>query len=192
VGLFTTSEARSAYRSKHSDDVEFKASKLNVAFDRLERLADERSDHDVFVSYSHLDSAVALGVCYMLRKDFGLRVYLDRDDADLPEDDETVAASLKTRMRKCRSLFYLAGQNAAASHWTPWELGYFDGWRGTVAVLPVSDSPLTLPKERAYLRLYPYIDKTAGTLRVNHRDGNVQPFSDWLSQRETAKVAGGR
>ena len=40
----------------------------------------------------------------------------------------------------------------------PWELGYFDGIKSTVAVLPVAKSETNSFNRNEYLGLYPYLD----------------------------------
>jgi len=156
--------------------------------DSIDRTGQE---HDVFISYSHIDEELVLGVVYILRNQFGLRVYVDRDDATLSPEDVEVAAQLKRRMRHCLSLVYIASDNDTRSHWMPWELGFFDGFRGTVAVLPITEQASTQPPhDRPYLRIYPYLDATAMTLWVNNRKGGFQNFREWLRNRgEFAAVA---
>lgn len=41
----------------------------------------------------------------------------------------------------------------------PWELGYFDGYNGKVAIVPIVESASSDFKEQEYLSLYPYIDE---------------------------------
>lgn len=72
----------------------------------------------------------------------------------------------------------------------PWELGYFDGLRGTVAVLPVTESAKAPKPDRPYLRLYPYIDKNMGLLWIYDRKGHVQQLKEWLRNSGKFNVAG--
>lgn len=181
MALFTIDEARAAYKAHHPTDIEYKSAASNLFVEQLRSVTSTELAHDVFVSYSHRDAEVVLGICYILRNTFGLKVYVDRDDQDLSNNDIEVADQLKQRMASSRSLMYIASDNDSLSHWMPWELGYFDGLRGTVAVLPVTKSAATTqPHDRPYLRIYPYIDKDYGRLWVFNRKGNVETFQEWM------------
>lgn len=46
----------------------------------------------------------------------------------------------------------------------PWELGYFDGLKGKVGVLPVTKNQEEAFKGEEYLNLYPYVELAEGTL----------------------------
>jgi hypothetical protein len=181
MALFTTEEARAAYRGQHPNDYATRSAGVELFREQLDSLYRTGQEHDVFVSYSHRDSEVVLGICYILRRTFGLNVYVDRDDVTLSTEDEKVANQLRQRMKSCLSLVYIASNNDSQSHWMPWELGYFDGLRGTVAVLPITETASTeKPQDRPYLRLYPYIDKTSLTLWVNDRRGHFENFREWV------------
>jgi hypothetical protein len=73
----------------------------------------------------------------------------------------------------------------------PWELGYFDGFRGAVSVLPIAKSADESFKGQEFLGLYPYIDHIGLTsLFVNRgrtspsvigkTSENYTTFKDWL------------
>jgi hypothetical protein len=93
----------------------------------------------------------------------GFSVYVDWDtDAHLDRStvSKETAVLLRTRMRQSKSLLYLATENAGASKWMPWELGYFDGLRnGGVAVLPLVDQEDGKFPRQEYLALYPVVTK---------------------------------
>jgi len=40
-------------------------------------------------------------------------------------------------MNNCKGLLYAASANANTSRWMPWELGYFDGTKNRVAIVPL-------------------------------------------------------
>jgi hypothetical protein len=44
-------------------------------------------------------------------------------------------------MKNCDSLFYAFSQNSTNSKWMPWELGFFDGYKGNVVVIPINKNP---------------------------------------------------
>jgi hypothetical protein len=187
MALFTFAEARAAYR-------EMRSSSPGLTKDAKELLLSEafsfeRRTFDVFLSHSHLDSDIVLGVCRILRSRFGLRVYVDLDDRELgnggaitPETADVV----RDRMAYSASLIYAASSNSPTSKWMPWELGYFDGLKGTVAILPIDDAPKEQFKGQEYLGLYPYIDKAGDTLWVNRRVKGPIRFPSWVASGRAA------
>ena len=62
------------------------------------------------------------------------------------------------------------------SRWKPWELGYFDAFRGTVAVLPLLDTEDETFSGSEYLGLYPAV--------------KLDKLSEWQvrSRRETVPL----
>ncbi len=113
--------------------------------------------YDVFLSHSFLDAQEILGLKFSI-EDQGLTVYVDWiDDPSLDRTKVTrdTAAELRRRMRTCRTLFYASSLNATLSKWMPWELGYFDGHNGKVAIIPVAEGQESSFTGQEYLALYP-------------------------------------
>jgi hypothetical protein len=137
--------------------------------------------YDVFLSHSSLDAEVILGLKVVLER-HGLSVYVDWiDDANLDRVSVTpeTASILRGRMRSCRALFYALSANAASSKWMPWELGYFDGLNGRVAIVPVTESAKNNFLGQEYLGLYPFVDEANNSGKV---------LNLWVNPRETAAV----
>ncbi|TIH29828.1 toll/interleukin-1 receptor domain-containing protein [Subtercola vilae] len=119
---------------------------------------------DIFLSHSFSDAELILGVRRVLQLS-GKTVYIDWIDD--PQLDRTrvsasTAAQLRQRMSQCKSLIYAATQAASSSKWMPWELGYFDGMKGSeaVAVMPlVAYTGQSVGQE--YLDLYPTVEKAS-------------------------------
>lgn len=140
--------------------------------------------YDIFLSHAFLDAEAVLGLKLTL-EDQGLSVYVDWiDDPQLDRAKVTRAnaQTLRNRMRTCRSLFYAASSNSESSKWMSWELGYFDGYRGKVAIVPVVESYQSSFEGQEYLSLYPWVDKYGATLFVNGLVGTnpVQAYTTWL------------
>lgn len=127
-------------------------------------------EYDVFLSHS-----LKTGLLDQIADDFraeGLSVYIDRyEDPDLDPDDVTTetASRLRNRINHSRGLVLAYTENAKASRWVPWELGFADGRNKRVAVLPVQDKDDEVAAARAmldvcdrqeFLGLYPYLTKT--------------------------------
>src|SRR5436309_177904 len=89
----------------------------------------DQDSFDIFLSHSIADAEIVLGARTILER-FGYSVYVDwLVDSELNRSSVTpqTAAYLKWRMHQCDTLLYLSTENAPASKWMPWELGYFDG-----------------------------------------------------------------
>jgi len=106
--------------------------------------------YDIFISHSYSDADEILKLSTYLECR-GFSTYVDwlRDrELDRSKVNSETAATLRSRMKCCRSLIYVASENATVSTWMPWELGYFDALKGRVAILPIvarSDSLARLP-----------------------------------------------
>lgn len=118
---------------------------------------------DVFLSHSKADEQLILGARSLL-EDQGFSVYVDWvEDPHLDRSKVSVetAEILKQRMNQCGMLIYAHSVNSAASTWMPWELGYFDGKTGKVAILPIVAGYENEYGANEYLGLYPYLDYIA-------------------------------
>src|SRR4029077_17042528 len=96
----------------------------------------------IFLSHSSSDAKLVSGLKLEL-EDIGYSVYIDWiEDPKLNRANVTreTALLLQERMKKCNSLIYAFSENASTSKWMPWELGYFDGIKGTACVLPITTS----------------------------------------------------
>jgi hypothetical protein len=180
MALFTYNEIRAAYKEWQGADYQILAKSADRVL-KEERESFEERTYDVFLSHSSLDSKDVLGLCRVLRRRYGLTVYVDLDDKELDAGkvNPETAAILRERMKYSRALFYAASVNATASKWMPWELGYFDGLKGTVAVLPVGDEAAGSYKGQEYLGLYPYVDEATA-------DGTTTSYL-WVNGLPTTK-----
>tara|TARA_R110002050_G_scaffold293609_2_gene450209 strand:+ start:261 stop:839 length:579 start_codon:yes stop_codon:yes gene_type:complete len=116
-------------------------------------------EYDIFLSHSYLDKEEIASLKIYL-EDFGFTVYVDWiDDYQLNHNSVTkeTAERIRYRMQNCKSLVYAFSRNSSLSKWMPWELGYFDGIKGRVAVLPISDNESDSFNGTEYLGIYPYI-----------------------------------
>lgn len=144
-------------------------------------------NYDIFLSHSYLDA----DYIYMIKneiEEMGFSVYVDWiEDSDLNREkvNKETALLLKKRMKSCKSLFYVTTENYQSSKWMPWELGYFDGIKNKVAILPVLDNTSSF-KGTEYLELYPYVDKAPmknqieNTLWINENTNKYVRLEEWL------------
>lgn len=124
---------------------------------------------DVFLSHSSSEpESILLGIKAIL-EDRGLSVYVDKyTDSQLSPHSVTpeTAKTLRRRMRNSNTLLYVYSQHSKKSRWMPWELGFFDGLKGKVGIVPVTTDQEETFRDEEYLNLYPYVDIAKGTSRT--------------------------
>jgi hypothetical protein len=175
VGLLVESKVRDRARLE-SQRVRASMESLLHESQKVHRLS-----YDIFLSHSKLDSELILGVKLILESN-GHSVYVDwisDPQLDRARVSAATAAKLRVRMGQSQSLFYVHSKNASTSRWMPWELGYFDGHNGNVAVLPIVDSESFSFHGEEYLGLYPYVDVTGSTVYIHRDIANYKSFADW-------------
>jgi len=102
-----------------------------------EKFESSDKNYDIFLSHSKLDEELVLGIKISL-EDMGYSVYIDwinDKQMDRTKVNNSTAQILKDRMNKSKSLIFVTTENSIHSIWMPWELGYFDGYKGKVAIL---------------------------------------------------------
>jgi hypothetical protein len=150
----------------------------------------QTKNYDVFLSHSFRDAQVILGLKTEIES-LGYSIYIDWvEDSQLDRSRVTkeTAQILKQRMGKCKCLFFATSINSPTSSWMPWELGYFDGCNGKVAILPITSVPTKGDsyKGQEYLGLYYYVTKTLDNTKkpklwINQEANNYVLFNDWLT-----------
>ncbi|MET3414044.1 hypothetical protein [Methylobacterium sp. 1030] len=125
--------------------------------------------YDIFLSQTIRDAEIVLGV-YDVLTGIGYTVFCDWIEAPGADRAEVIpanAALIRARMGVSDSLLFLDTEGSVQSLWMCWELGWFDGGRGPVAVLPVLPTPGGSYRGREFLGLYPYVELDVdGQLRV--------------------------
>jgi hypothetical protein len=143
--------------------------------------------HGVFVSHSHIDSKIA-GQLANYVSTFGVPVYVDIFDTELPDRPSSETAELLRKQIGCHPKFVaLMSEKALSSRWIPWELGYADGRKEKapipspdVALFPVLCDAWTLPGAE-YMALYPQVKQDGNEVYLALPDGSRGPkFGDWL------------
>lgn len=152
---------------------------------------------DIFLSHSMKDEKIILGL-YLRLKRMGHTIYVDwivDPQLDRSKITSGTAEQLRTRMRQSKTLIYAHSVNAGDSKWMPWELGYFDGFRSAVAVLPIGSTGKESVIGQEYLGLYPQIDVSGASLFLNKgaaperlygRAGaysTFKPLSNWIVEK---------
>jgi hypothetical protein len=127
-------------------------------------------NYDIFLSHAFRDAVVVYGI-YLILTSAGLTVFvdwIDRPNVDRTKVTPENAAYLRVAMDQSRTLLYAATENAGESRWMPWELGYMDGLKRYIGILPVVQSATSRNAYSGveYLGLYPYV--TAEYLSLPH------------------------
>ena len=127
----------------------------------------ETKKFDIFLSHSHLDRELVIGVKSVLEYR-GYSVFVDwihnsnhKKDKDLSNTElQEVARYLRKYMKRCKWMYYLHTDDSSLSRWCPWELGYFDclsdQYKGVYVVPIVGSSGKFIGQE--YLSLYEIIE----------------------------------
>lgn len=100
---------------------------------------DHSSSYDIFLSQTIRDTELVLGV-YDQLTELGFRVFCDWIHAPAIDRGAVTPANadyLRQIMRKSKSLLFLDTEGAVQSLLMCWELGWFDGHDGYVAILPI-------------------------------------------------------
>ncbi len=145
---------------------------------------------NIFLSHSFIDAELILGIKIALEQ-LGYSVYVDHQvDPQMSRQKVTIetASVLKERMRHSESLFYVSSYNSQNSVWMPWELGYFDGIRGTAAIPPLFSRQQSIDEYsgQEYLGIYPYItyaptnNNPDNRLWINWSPNEYVVFEDWV------------
>jgi hypothetical protein len=167
----------------------------NAAADSLRTASKSTTGNfDIFLSHCVRDARVILGVRDWLTSQ-DLRVYVDWiDDPEMDRSavSRATAARLRQQMQRSRSLLYATSRAAKASRWMPWELGFFDGLKGSerVSIMPLDSSGGDEFIGEEYLGLYKQIEKIRA-------DGRLQPYAVLPSRKQAESLrsfgqAGGR
>ena len=150
----------------------------------------------IFMSHKH-DEKTALEGAVSFLKNFGVEVYVDWLDEEMPKTTSgETAVRLKEKIRDSHKFIFLATDAALSSKWCNWELGIGDvvKYIDHIAVFPVKSDYSTYTGNE-YLNIYPYVFnleypqllngtfRTAGFYIVYpaiNGNNKVVPMSDWL------------
>ncbi|MGO3928373.1 toll/interleukin-1 receptor domain-containing protein [Rhodopseudomonas pseudopalustris] len=190
MALFTEDQVRTRASSV--------TSRLNKSAGRVlaQDSAPRAEPYDVFLSHSSSEpQELLLGIKTFL-EDAGLSVYVDKyDDPQMSPDKVTAdtAEVLRRRMRQSLSLLYVYSQHSTRSRWMPWELGFFDGLKGKVGIIPIMRDAGSSFKGEEYLSLYPYVDRAKVSksqeqvLWINRNSEYYAQLKGWIVGTEMIK-----
>ena len=153
--------------------------------------------YDIFLSQTIRDAEVVLGV-FVILTELGFTVFCDwiaEPDSERSAVTPGHAKFIRSTMEISDTLLFLDTEAADQSLWMCWELGWFDGRKGLVAVLPVLPDGARYYRSREFLGLYPYVELAEnGRLKVVRpvvqglggvmifEAPNSRSFEDWREQ----------
>ena len=149
-------------------------------FDRNLRVMRSAAEKSIFLSHSHRDRALALGLQRLLAAR-GLILYLDWQDTEMPDSpNRETAERIKERIGLCDFFLLLATANAMGSRWVPWEVGVADSRKANdhIVIVPVEDAAGNC-QGNEYLQLYRRLemaDKGLGVFEPNRTSGQLVEF----------------
>ncbi|WP_052510620.1 hypothetical protein [Pseudomonas sp. W15Feb9B] len=127
----------------------------------LSRVSQTPQPHyDIFLSQTIRDAELVLGV-YDLLTELGYKVFCDWIQNPMNDRSQVSPANAKyirAIMTVSDSMLFLDTEGADQSLWMCWELGWFDGRKGPVAVLPILQDGKEYYRGREFLGLYPYVE----------------------------------
>jgi hypothetical protein len=130
-----------------------------------------------FLCHSHKDRELAIGLQQWL-KEQGMDLYIDWQDASMPESpDATTASRIRNVIRGADVFLFLATRDSMTSRWCPWELGFADGAKREeqIAIIATRDASGNYYGNE-YLQLYRRIDQnSAGNSLYWYQKGSQLP-----------------
>lgn len=135
--------------------------RVNVG-EALQHIARKRAPHyDIFLSQTIRDAEIVLGV-YDFLTEMNFVVFCDwiaaPETSNRAQVTPTNAELIRYTLSISDTLLFLDTEHSDQSLWMCWELGWFDGAKGPVGVLPVLADRDSYYRGREFLGLYPYLE----------------------------------
>ncbi len=114
---------------------------------------------NIFLSHKHDELEELKGVIGFLEKECNVKVYIDFFDPSIPpETCAETAVRIKKKIGECDKFLLMATENAIASKWCNWELGFGDCKKttGKVAIFPIQRKNAYFSGSE-YLQLYNHV-----------------------------------
>ena len=195
MGFINLQDLDDRMRSRNVDLNENFKKSIENDFLNETRTFSETSEFDIFLSHRKLDSPRILALKEKLEEDYGLTVYVDWiEDKQLSRKHVTKesAKHIRRRMSSCKTLVLAYSEDSQDSLWIPWELGYFDGLKQLVSIMPIFKSPTSEKSYdgQEYLGIYPYVTEqidTSKKMQLWVNDGNPHKYisyNGWMTGKQ--------
>jgi hypothetical protein len=161
----------------------FRADAFRILFIESRRF--KTTGYDIFMSHCFLDAEYIYAIKSEIENQ-GFSVYVDwlnDPQLDRSKVSKKNAQRIRERMEICKCLFFIVTENAGHSVWMPWELGYFDGMKSKVAILPITENVNNTDQYagQEYLGLYSYVTQAVdGSLRIHNDETTWVGLREWL------------
>ena len=113
-----------------------------------------------FLSHKHDDLDDLKGFIGYLERYYSVECYIDAEDPGMPaKTSGETATRIKKMIRNTDRFILVATDNAIASKWCNWELGYGDAqkYKDSIAILPIRNTGRSFYSGNEYLQIYPHI-----------------------------------
>ena len=108
-----------------------------------------------FLCHSHHDVELVKGLLVYFEQ-MNIKLYVDWLDEEMPETPNRITAEkIQKKIKGAELFFFLATENSRASRWCPWEMGYADGSKKSIYIIPTENGEKTFGNE--YLQLYNHL-----------------------------------
>lgn len=167
MAFITLNEARNAGLRTHQRS---QKTASRILLDESSVATHAQGKWDIFLSHSMTDADVVLGVKRILEA-AQLSVFVDwveHPQLDRSKVTPAVADMLRVAMRASSSLVFATSETSSSSKWMPWELGFFDGLKGNVAILPLVAHAGGSFHGQEYLGLYPVVEDVSNMASSIH------------------------
>jgi hypothetical protein len=163
----------------------FSSQKLTDSVNESRTRRSYSNEVTVFLSHKHSDIE-ELKRTIALFKSLGVDVYVDWMDEEMPKKTSgETAKRIKEKIKLNRKFVLLATEDAIASKWCNWELGYGDAQKYIehIAILPVKNDNSDFTGSE-YLQIYPVISPkySLGNQEfiVTYPNGVTKDLKQWL------------
>lgn len=120
-----------------------------------------------FLCHSHHDVELVKGLLVYFEK-MSVKLYIDWLDEEMPESPNRITAEkIQRKIKDAKLFFFLATEKSRASRWCPWEIGYADGNKKSIYIIPTENGEKTFGNE--YLQLYNHLAVSNTTGYYNPR-----------------------
>ncbi len=119
-------------------------------------------------------------------KGFGVQIYVDWMDGEVPKDTSDEATKhIQQKIKESTKFVFLATEEALDSKWCKWAIRYANTQKSTenIAILPIRDD-YTDYNGTEYLQKYPYIQESESIKEaydVKYPSGETKELGDWLA-----------
>lgn len=145
----------------------------------------------VFLSHKH-DDKEFIEYAIAILNNLGVEVYVDWLDSEMPKrTNGYTARKIKNKIKQCKKFILLATEDAIASKWCNWELGFGDAVKyrtDEILIFPIKKDNSNFTGSE-YLAIYPHIEVNLSSMfddlkwKVKYPESDETEFlKTWLKK----------